>query len=175
MPIEVNSASQRNEGSSGAVPISVLVMTFNEEANIALCLQTVAGWAREIFVVDSFSTDRTEEIAQRFPIKFIQHVYESAPAQWDWALRTLSFQNEWVLALDADFRVSAELKSALSRELLQLPPHINGIYVRHRQVFRGRFIKHDDLSAILAAGISPPSRLHDQTSLSISIFGMARR
>ena len=117
-------------------------MTFNEEANIALCLQTVSGWASEIFVVDSFSTDKTEEIARRFPIKFIQHAYESAPAQWDWALRSLSFQNEWVLALDADFRVSVELKSALAEKLMQLPPHIDGLYVRHRQVFRGRFIKH---------------------------------
>jgi len=141
--MELNTAAQRKEDSlPGSVPISVLVMTFNEEANIALCLQTVAGWASEIFVVDSFSTDRTEEIARRFPIKFIQHAYESAPAQWDWALRSLSFQNEWVLALDADFQVSVELKSALAEKLMQLPPHIDGLYVRHRQVFRGRFIKH---------------------------------
>ena len=92
--MESNVAAQCKRDSPESVPISVLVMTFNEEANIALCLQTVSGWASEIFVVDSFSTDRTEEIARRFPIKFIQHAYESAPAQWDWALRSLSFQNE---------------------------------------------------------------------------------
>jgi glycosyltransferase involved in cell wall biosynthesis len=133
---------QPRENATESVPISVLVMTFNEEANIALCLQTVAGWATEIFVVDSFSTDKTEEIARSFPIHFVQHAYESAPAQWDWALRNLTFGNEWVLALDADFRVSAELKSALARELERVPPNVDGLYVRHRQVFRGRFIKH---------------------------------
>ena len=117
-------------------------MTYNEEVNIASCLETLTNWATEIFVVDSFSTDRTEEIARQFAVNFVQHAYESAPAQWDWALKALSFANEWILAIDADFRVTAELKAALSSELSHIRPNVAGVYVRHRQVFRGRFIKH---------------------------------
>jgi glycosyltransferase involved in cell wall biosynthesis len=131
---------QNDEPTPAAV--SVVVMTFNEEANIGACLESVANWANEIFVVDSFSTDKTEEIASRFPIKFIRHAYTSHPEQWDWALKNLAFQNDWVLALDADFRVTPELKLALSRDLPELSSQITGLYVRHRQLFRGRFIKH---------------------------------
>src|SRR5947209_152405 len=128
--------------SSSLVSISVLIMTFNEEVNIRACLDTVSQWADEIFVVDSFSTDSTEQIAREFPIQFIQHAYESAPAQWDWALKTLTFKNEWVFALDADFRASPELKAALADELPRVPQSVAGLYVRHRQIFRGRFIRH---------------------------------
>src|SRR5256885_3359009 len=111
-------------------PISVLILTFNEELNIKACLESVNGWVDEIFVLDSFSTDRTEEIARSFPIQFIQHAYESAPAQWDWALKNLSFRNDWIFAVDADFRVTPELKSALSRQMGGFPPEVTGIYVR---------------------------------------------
>jgi glycosyltransferase involved in cell wall biosynthesis len=128
--------------SSSPLPVSVVVMTYNEEANIGLCLESVAKWADEIFVVDSFSTDRTEEIARNFPIQFVQHAYTSHPEQWDWALKTLAFRNEWILALDADFRVSPELKTALAQRLAEIPAQVTGLYVRHRQVFRGRLMKH---------------------------------
>jgi glycosyltransferase involved in cell wall biosynthesis len=117
-------------------------MTFNEEVNIEACLKSIVGWADQIFVVDSFSNDKTEEIARSFPIHFVQHAYESAPAQWNWAIKNLRFDNEWLFALDADFRVTADLKAALSDELLRVPAHVTGLYVRHRQVFRGRFIKY---------------------------------
>lgn len=128
--------------SSSTGPVSVVVMTFNEEANVGACLESVAGWADEIFVVDSFSTDRTEEIARGFPVTFVQHAYKSHPDQWSWALQNLTFKNQWVLALDADFRVSPELRAALAREIPQLPAAVNGLYVRHKQIFRGRFMEH---------------------------------
>src|SRR5437660_12623170 len=67
-------------------PVSVLIPTFNEELNIDACLESVVGWADDIIVVDSFSTDKTEEIARSFPIPCIQHAYESPPEQWDSAL-----------------------------------------------------------------------------------------
>lgn len=135
-------APNRNIGTPKLASVSVVIPTFNEDVNIGACLESIAGWADEILVVDSFSSDKTEEIARRFPVQFVQHVYESAPAQWNWAIKNLPFKNEWLLALDADFRMTAELKSALSDQLLHLPTHVNGLYVRHRQVFRGRFIKH---------------------------------
>lgn len=122
--------------------ISVLILTYNEEVNLRDCIKSVVGWADEIVIVDSFSNDRTESIAREYPITYIQHAYESAPAQWDWALNNLSFRNDWIFALDADFRVSEELKTALSTELPTLLESIRGLYVRHRQVFRGRFIRH---------------------------------
>ena len=131
-----------DDGLSPPAPVSVVVMTYNEEANVGLCLESVANWADEIFVVDSFSTDRTEEVARAFPVEFVQHAYTSHPEQWDWALKNLSFRNDWILALDADFRVSPELKMELAKRLSEIPTHVTGLYVRHRQVFRGRFMRH---------------------------------
>jgi glycosyltransferase involved in cell wall biosynthesis len=122
--------------------ISVVVTTFNEEVNLDQCLKTVTGWAKEIFVVDSFSNDRTEEIARRYTRQFVQHQYENHPAQWDWALKHLPLTTGWVFALDADFRVTEELKQALSTTIPTLRETTTGIYVRHRQLFRGRFIRN---------------------------------
>jgi glycosyltransferase involved in cell wall biosynthesis len=140
--MQSNLRSTISAPSPALTSVSVIVMTFNEELNLGACLQSVVGWANEVFVVDSFSTDGTKDIAGRFPIQFVEHAYESAPAQWNWAIENLPFKNEWLLAVDADFRVTGELKEALDRELPLLPAGINGLYVRHRQVFRGRFIRH---------------------------------
>lgn len=138
----MDSNSPQGSQKAGSVPLSIVVMTFNEEGNVGACLDSVATWANEIFVVDSFSGDGTEKIARTYPIHFIQHAYTSHPEQWDWALRNLPFKNEWIFALDADFRVSPELRSALARELPAIPDDIAGLYVRHRQLFQGRFIRH---------------------------------
>lgn len=119
------------------VPISVIVMTFNEEVNIERCLQSLAGWA-DITVVDSYSTDATEEICRRYTEKFYQNRYVSHPVQWEWALNNVPLAHEWVFAVDADFIVTPELKTALQQLLPTLADSVNGIYVRHRQVFRGR-------------------------------------
>ncbi|MFN7930366.1 MAG: glycosyltransferase family 2 protein [Blastocatellia bacterium] len=124
------------------LPVSVVVMTFNEEVNVEKCLQSLVGWADDVFVVDSYSTDATEEICKRYTEKFYQNRYVSHPVQWDWALNNLPFAHEWVFAVDADFIVTDELKKALSQEMTTLTANIHGIYVRHRQVFRGRFLKH---------------------------------
>ena len=123
-------------------PLSVVIMTFNEELNVERCLTSVHGWADEIFVVDSFSTDGTLDIVHRYTEKVYQHAYESHPQQWQWALDNLPFQYEWILALDADFIVTPELRRAVSEVVLRNDPAIDGYYVRHRQVFRGRFIRH---------------------------------
>jgi glycosyltransferase involved in cell wall biosynthesis len=124
------------------VPVSVIVTTYNEEQNLSACLETVAEWADETFVVDSFSTDQTQEIAAQFPVRFVQHEYDSASAQWEWALKNLPVRNEWIFAVDADFRVTSELRDTLADAIPRLNPSVEGLYVRHRQIFRGRFIKH---------------------------------
>lgn len=121
--------------------VSVVILTFNEEQNIERCLQSVSGWADEIFLVDSFSSDGTLEIARKYTEKIVQHKYDGHAQQWQFALENLQFKNEWILALDADFILTRELAEGIA---LAIQPNsdINGYYVRHRQVFRGRFIRH---------------------------------
>lgn len=124
------------------VPLSVVIMTFNEELNVEHCLRWVHGWADEIFVVDSFSTDQTLDIVRRYTDLVFQHAYEGHSQQWNWALQSLPFNNSWVLALDADFSVTPELREAITQVVSVDDPNIDGYYVRHRQIFRGRFIRH---------------------------------
>jgi len=91
------------------VQIAVVILTYNEGANLPDCLRSVAGWAREIFVVDSGSTDGTQVIARQYGAAFVEHAFETHSQQWTWALENLPIRARWVLGLDADQRVTAEL------------------------------------------------------------------
>ena len=86
-----------------SVRVSVLVPTLDEELNLPACLDSV-GWADEVFVVDSFSHDRTVEIARENGAHVVQHAFESYSRQKNWALENLPFRNDWVLIVDADER-----------------------------------------------------------------------
>ncbi|MDZ7626518.1 MAG: glycosyltransferase family 2 protein [Ignavibacteriaceae bacterium] len=95
--------------------ISVTVITKNEEKNISDCLKSVA-WADEIIVVDSESTDRTVELAKQFTDKIFIRKWEGYVPQKRYALSLAA--NEWVLSLDADERITPELKD----EIINLSP-----------------------------------------------------
>jgi glycosyltransferase involved in cell wall biosynthesis len=125
------------------VPLSVAILTFNEERNLAACLESLVGWVNEIFVVDSGSTDATVSIAERFGARVVTHAFDTHARQWAWALRELPIRNAWVLALDADQRVTPELAQAIA-DRLRAPKESQsaGYYLPRRQVFRGRWIRH---------------------------------
>jgi glycosyltransferase involved in cell wall biosynthesis len=91
--------------------ISAIIITFNEEKNIARCLQSLQGVADEIIVVDSGSTDRTEEICKQFGVKFLVHLFEGHIEQKNYALAQAAFP--CVLSLDADEALSEELKQSI--------------------------------------------------------------
>jgi glycosyltransferase involved in cell wall biosynthesis len=121
--------------------VSVIVLTFNEERNLAPCLESVAGWTEQIFVVDSGSTDQTASIADRFGASVVNHVFETHARQWAWALRELPVNTEWILAIDADQRVTPELRQSIV-DHLAAPGASAGCFVPRRQIFRGRWIRH---------------------------------
>lgn len=144
------------------IPISVIILTYNEEIHIGRCLKNVADWADEVFVVDSFSTDKTLEIAKQYGIKIVQHKFENQAQQFNWALDNLDIKNEWILRLDADEYLTEELKEEISFSLNPLTPRkaglrfrlgfgekeisssleVNGYYIKRRVYFMGRWIKH---------------------------------
>jgi glycosyltransferase involved in cell wall biosynthesis len=120
-------------------PLSVLIPTLNEELNLPECLDSVA-WADEVFVVDSFSTDRTLDIARERGAHVVQHAFEDYSRQKNWALDTLPFRNDWVLILDADERVTPDLQSEIVCTLAQ--PTCDGYYLNRRFIFLGHWIRH---------------------------------
>jgi glycosyltransferase involved in cell wall biosynthesis len=119
--------------------VTACVVTFNEEKNIGRCLDSVA-WCDEIVVVDSFSTDRTVEIARQYTDKVVQREWPGFRAQKEFAREQGSC--EWSLLLDADEEISPELKA----EIFQALENSDAVgYSMPRMVFYlGKWIRHGD-------------------------------
>jgi glycosyltransferase involved in cell wall biosynthesis len=126
------------------VPLSLIILTYNEEANIEHTLESVKGWVGEIIIVDSFSTDRTLDVCRKFTDRIYQHPFENQAKQFNWALDNVPLQYGWVLRLDADETVTPELAEEITQVLPTLPLEMTGIYMKRRVYFMGRWIKHGD-------------------------------
>lgn len=123
------------------LPISVIIITYNEEKNIADCLKSVCGWVDEVFVVDSGSTDRTLGIAAGCGAKIHHHPFENFAQQRNWSQDNLPLKNEWVLHLDADERIDKRLFEELNKEF-SMPKLPDGFMASRRTIFRGKWIRH---------------------------------
>ncbi|MGE0406021.1 MAG: glycosyltransferase family 2 protein [Candidatus Korobacteraceae bacterium] len=122
--------------------LSVIVLTYNEQANLPECLASLAGLECDLFVVDSGSTDRTRQIAVAAGAHVVEHPFENYAAQRNWAQKNLPLRTAWVLHLDADERLTPELVQEIRRVLSAPPADIDGFVFRKRTVFMGRWIRH---------------------------------
>lgn len=120
--------------------LTIIVLSYNEEANIAQGLGSVAGWANEIFILDSLSTDRTVEIAHQYGCHVSQNKFESYSKQRNHALAHLPVRSEWVLFLDADEWLPDALKQEISN-LIAGAPEENGFFIKFRLIWMGRWIR----------------------------------
>lgn len=132
--------------------ITAVVLTRNEEKNLPSCLESLAGFC-PVYVLDSGSTDATLEIARAHGAQVFHHDFTNHGEQWAWALENLPFDSGWMLALDADYVVSDELKQKIVTELESLQQGINGIYVKYCYTFAGSRIRfggtrHDRLQIV---------------------------
>ncbi len=126
--------------SNSRAPVSILVPTLNEEKNLPTCLASCI-WAEQVVVLDSFSGDRTEEIARSHGAEFVQHQFENYSAQKNWALDNVRWRNPWIFVLDADERFTPELIEEI-RRVVAAPEASDGYYVNRRFIFLGKWIKH---------------------------------
>lgn len=124
------------------IPLTVIILTHNEEVNLPACLESLRGLDCEVFVVDSGSTDRTREIAKAYGAKVYEHPFENYAAQRNWAQENLPITTEWVLHLDADERLTPELVQEITEVLRSPPPGVDGFLLRKRTIFLGRWIRH---------------------------------
>jgi glycosyltransferase involved in cell wall biosynthesis len=119
--------------------LSVVIPTLNEEENLPDALRSV-GWADEIIVVDSYSTDRTVHIAKDAGAEVVQFDYSGyGPKKKNWALEHLSFGNDWVLLLDADERVTPALRREIDACLSY--GQADGYCIDREFVFMGRSLR----------------------------------
>lgn len=123
---------------AGRVPITVLIPTYNEEHNLPDCLASVT-WADEIFVVDSFSSDRTVALATAAGARVVQHAYVNSANQKNWALPQC--RHRWVLIVDADERVDPDLATEIKALLAAGEPPSPAYEIRRRTYAFGHEIR----------------------------------
>lgn len=123
----------------GRAMISIFILTHNEERDIAACIES-ALVADDVIVVDSFSSDLTLEIAQHYPVRTVQHAFESHGKQRTWMLSHVPTQHQWVYILEADERMTPEL-FAECVAAAQSGQHV-GYYAAERVMFMNRWIRY---------------------------------
>ncbi len=116
--------------------VTAIVPTYNEEARLEKCLQSLT-WADELLVVDSFSTDRTLEIAQNFNARIIQHEYINSAAQKNWIIPQTT--HDWIFLLDADEYVLPEMAKEIQEKLKS--PRYDAYWVKRKNFFMGKRIR----------------------------------
>ncbi|ARK11356.1 glycosyltransferase family 2 protein [Fibrella sp. ES10-3-2-2] len=123
------------------LPITVLILTLNEEVNLPHCLQSLSGWAAAVFVLDSGSTDRTTELAAARGATVFHRPFDHYAAQRHYAIHALPITTDWVLFLDADEYATDALKEQISLVVRQPTAH-NGFFIPFRFIFMNRWIRH---------------------------------
>ncbi len=118
---------------------SIYILTYNEERDIAPCIES-ALLSDDVIVVDSCSCDRTLEIAAQYPVRVVEHPFESHGKQRTWMLESIPTKYEWVYILEADERMTPALFEECCA-IVQNPEHV-GYYVAERVMFMDRWIKH---------------------------------
>jgi glycosyltransferase involved in cell wall biosynthesis len=119
--------------------ISVVILTFNEEKNISFALQNVKEWADEVIILDSYSTDRTVEIAEAYGAKVYFRRFDNYSNQRKYSLNKLPIASEWIFVLDADEVLTHELKI----EILDMLKTTNydAFFIKRRFYWMGKWIK----------------------------------
>ena len=123
--------------------ITAIILTLNEEKNIRECIGSIQNLVKRIVVVDSFSTDKTVEIAKELGAEVLQHEFINQAQQFIYATDTLDIQTKWILRLDADERFTQETAAELEELTAKhADDDVNGIVVRFEVSFMGKPLRH---------------------------------
>ena len=124
--------------------LSVIILTGNEELHIKRCLDIISPVAKDVFVIDCFSKDRTVEIAQSYAnVRVLQHEWPATKyaGQFNWALENAPITTKWVMRLDADEYPMKDLVEEMQQKIPALGDEITGIVLKRRHIFMGKWMK----------------------------------
>ncbi|OWK29103.1 glycosyltransferase family 2 protein [Sphingomonas mucosissima] len=122
--------------------LTAVILTFNEAHHISRAIASVRDVAREVLVVDSFSTDNTVAMAEAAGARILQRSFTSHAAQLQWALDHGGITTGWTLRLDADELIEPDLARAIAQTLPRLDADVTGITLNRKHIFMGRWIRH---------------------------------
>jgi glycosyltransferase involved in cell wall biosynthesis len=139
--------------------VSVLILTLNEERNIEGCLESVS-WCDDVVVLDSFSTDRTKAIAEARGARVVQRPFDNYAAQRNFGLNEIRYRHAWVLMLDADERVTPELREEMLSAVRAAPKEVALLLMRRRDHLFGRWIRRSSGYPTWFGRLARVGRLH---------------
>jgi glycosyltransferase involved in cell wall biosynthesis len=131
-----------NTATATALSLTVIILTFNEEVHIARCIENVRNIAERVIIVDSFSKDRTQEIARGMGAEVLEHPWKNYADQFQWGLDNAHITSAWVMRLDADEYLEPNLIAELRDKLPTLDADVTGINIKRKVFFKDTFIKH---------------------------------
>lgn len=121
--------------------LAVVILTYNEDRHIARALQAISGIASQVFVIDSFSTDRTVELAQAHGAIVLQNKFTNYAKQFQWGLDNAAITAKWVMRLDADEIIEPDLVQEIIEKLPLLSADVVGINLKRKHIFMDRWVR----------------------------------
>lgn len=122
--------------------IAAIILTYNEEQHIERCIQSLKGLVNEVFVIDSFSTDKTVQLASQLGAKVFQNPWKNYATQFNWALKNCPIQSEWIWRIDADEYLEGCDTEKIKQQIYEQPKEVTGLYVKRKIIFQGRPLLH---------------------------------
>ena len=122
--------------------ITAIILTKNEEKNLPDCINSIKQLVKRIVVIDSYSTDRTVEIAKNMGAEVYKHTFENYSKQYRYGVEIANISTKWTFRLDADERISPEAAEEIALICRKNLPEISGIVVRFTVEFMGKKLKH---------------------------------
>ncbi len=138
-------------------PVSILILTKNEEINIERCIQAVS-WSDDIVVYDSLSDDRTVELAEKMGARIVRREFDNWSAHQNWAVQNIQFKHPWVYYTDADETCDDELRQELER-LDESVRNVAAFQVRRKDYFMGRWLKRSQLYPTWITRVFRPDKI----------------
>lgn len=120
--------------------ISVLILTLNEELNLSDCIDSCAA-SDDIVIFDSLSTDRTQDIARARGARVVERAFDNYASQRNAALTAVTYKNPWVLMLDADERITADLAAEMSDAISHVADDVAMFRMRRKDFFMGKWLR----------------------------------
>lgn len=144
---------------TGRSSVSILVLTKDEELNIADCLSCF-GFTDDVVVLDSFSSDRTVEIARKFPnVRVFQRRFDNWSAHSNWALCNIPFKYSWVYYSDADERMPADLREEIIEKVNDSAREHVAYRLRYKNMFLGRWIRRGGIYPVWILRLFKPDKV----------------
>lgn len=138
-----NTKDTRSANSHRGIPVSVVVLAKNEEANLPRCLDSL-DWSNDVVVIDDSSTDNTPHVAEQLGARVVEHRFQSFAKQRNWALDNADLQNAWVLMLDADEAVTPKLAEQIRLAIDNVDDETVAFRMCRKTMLMGKWLKYSD-------------------------------